>query len=157
MIIRVSEQAVEVNLLKYVVPCLIQNRQLKIRGIVCSPPSYVVEALGRGAFKFHLSTLWVQSSKCSRGATYLKYLSTLEAQLFNMIDLLGGASFFQPKAFYWDIQATLHLQAYVKPFKVFRDFTKVVLKCKNPAMKIHLTRVNIARKFMRVWKGHRIW
>ena len=46
----------EVNLLKYVVPCMIQNRQLKIKGIVCSPPSYVVEALGRGAFKVHLST-----------------------------------------------------------------------------------------------------
>ena len=109
MIIWVSEEAVEVNLLKYVVPCLIHNRQLKIRGIVCSPPSYVVEALGRGAFKFHLSTLWVQSPKCSRGATYLKYLSTLEAQLFNIMDLLGGASFFQPKAFYWDLTSFSYL------------------------------------------------
>jgi len=57
MIIRVSEKAVELNLLKYVVPCLIQNRQSKIRGIVCSPPSYVVVALGRGAFLFHLEYL----------------------------------------------------------------------------------------------------
>ena len=102
MITWVSAQAVDVNLLKYVVPCLIQNRQLKVRGIVCSPPSYVVETLERSAFIFHMSTSWVQSPKCSRGVTYFKCLSTLQAPLLNIMDLLGGASFFQPTAFYWD-------------------------------------------------------
>ena len=59
----------------------------------------MVEALGRGAFIFHLSTLRIQSPKCSKGATYSKYLSTLQARFFNIMDLLGLARFFQRRLF----------------------------------------------------------
>ena len=115
MTIRVSEKAVELNLLKNVVPSLLQNRQLKMRRVVCSRPSYVVEALGRCAFIFHLSTSWAQSSKCSRGATYSKFPSTLQARLSNIIDLSGRVCFFHPKAFYWLIfRTSWAVRAYLK-------------------------------------------